>query len=117
MVSITHLKWTECVDTVAVYMGMNFSKWGMGMSDKEKWLRVRFVSDADDFRPIYKGNNPDGPWWCSGYNSKGSAIIVAYVKNANSVFKQWPEATEVESSLCDKVEFSDRFPKPEWWTE
>lgn len=86
---------------------------------KIKWLRVRFESNAEDFRPIYKGKHPEGPWWCSGYTKggEGCAIIVAYVKSEKTINKQWPEAEGAEFEEVDKPEFSDRFPKPDWWLE
>ena len=81
---------------------------------KNKWFRARFKSNADDFRPIYKGKNPQGPWWCSGYQDE-SAIIIAFVKNEETLLKQWPEAKEIDIDEVEKPTFSDRFPKPDWW--
>ncbi len=89
-----------------------------------KWLRARFKSSADDFRPIYDNDkNPEGPWWCTGYeddflsDERMKAIIVAYVKSEETLLKQWPEAEDVEYEERDDVTFTDRFPKPEWWVE
>ncbi len=80
-----------------------------------KWLRVRFLSSSvDDCRPIYNDENPEGPWWCSGY-SENNAVIVAYVKSEDTILKQWPEAENIEIETIEKPTFSDRFPKPKWW--
>lgn len=87
---------------------------------KTKWLRVRFKSDADDHRPIYNGKNPEGPWWCSGYtyNEENEiSILIAYVKSKETIFKQWPEAKDLEIEMVEKPIFSDRFPMPNWWIE
>jgi hypothetical protein len=82
------------------------------------WLRVRFKSNADDYRPIYNlPENPEGPWWCSGYDSDDNAILIAYVKSEDTLFKQWPEAVIDVQERVEKVEFSSRFPKPDWWKE
>ena len=83
-----------------------------------KWLRVRFKSDAADERPIYKPPSlPEGPWWVSGYDSEDNSILIAYVKSKETIFKQWPEAKELDIEMCEQVTFSDRFPKPDWWVE
>lgn len=80
------------------------------------WLRVRLFSEAEDFRPIYKPPAlPEGPWWCSGYDSDDRAVIIAYVKSLETIEKQWPEGEIDFFDNVEKVEFSSRFPKPEWW--
>ena len=83
----------------------------------KKWLRFRFYSDAEDIRPIYKlPNTPEGPWWCSGY-SGDRAILIAYVKSEDTLFRQWPEAEIDEVAERDEIIFTDRFPKPDWWDD
>jgi len=84
-----------------------------------KWKRVRFKSDADDIRPIYKPPaNPEGPWWCSGEAGDGSySILIAYVKSIDTLMKQWPEAKELDIEEVEKPTFSGRFPKPDWWKD
>lgn len=84
-----------------------------------KWFRARFYSSSvADFRPIYKGQFPEGPWWCSGYTGDmKKAIIIAFVKSFKTLKKQWPEAEDIEVQEVIKPSFSDRFPKPDWWIE
>ena len=81
------------------------------------WIRVRFKSNADDIRPIYKPPAlPEGPWWCSGYDSDDNAYIIAYVKNEKTIKKQWPEAFDEDMrDECEKINFTTRFPQPDWW--
>jgi hypothetical protein len=80
------------------------------------WLRVRFNTDADDCRPIYEGKTPEGPWWISGSNDEGT-VIIAFVKSEATLFKQWPEASDVDSQEVHEISFSQRFPKPDWWDQ
>lgn len=81
------------------------------------WLRVRFKSDCDDFRPIYTPPEmPEGPWWCTGY-SENDAVLVAYVKDESTIYKQWPEAFDLDIEHVSGPEFSSRFPKPDWWKD
>jgi hypothetical protein len=77
-------------------------------------IRARFHANADDFRSI---NWPvKHPYWCSGYGDNYS-VVVAYADNEEEILKNWPEATEIESTEVDSYVFSDRFPKPDWLTE
>lgn len=78
------------------------------------WLRCRFHANEDDPRPV--SWPPPGPYWCTGYGEDHS-VIVAYVRSFGQVKQYWPEATEIESDECDKIEYSDRFQKPDWYTE
>lgn len=80
------------------------------------WVRVRFQANPDDYRPITFP--PPGPFWCSGYGDDYS-IVIAYLPKENwetRLKEFWPEADEI-SSVQEKnvIEFSSRFPKPEWW--
>ena len=82
------------------------------------WLRVRFKSKAKDYRPIYEPPAlPEGPWWCSGYDSDDNAILVAYVKSEETLFKQWPEAEIDFHDTVDEIKFSSRFSKPDRWEQ
>lgn len=81
------------------------------------WLRVRFKSRAEDYRPIYTPPDlPEGPWWCTGYGDDYS-ILVAYVKSTATIYKQWPEAYDLDGEVVDEIKFSDRFQKPDWWVD
>lgn len=80
-------------------------------------LRVRFKANADDPRPI---NWPiKHPWWCSGYAGSGAySIVVAYADDLQYVTDNWPEAEDVDVlEETAQYHFTDRFPKPEWFTE
>ena len=77
-------------------------------------LRVRFKSDAEDFRPV---NWPlKHPWWCSG-TGDGYAIIISYADDEQYILDNWPEAEDLDCEEVDKYMFNDRFPKPDWFKE
>jgi hypothetical protein len=86
-------------------------------------IRIRFLANADDYRPI-KWPYPH-PFWCSGYGGfnkdweAGFAIVIAYADNVDQVKEFWPEAQFPEEQSFiqekEKYEFSGRFPCPEWF--
>jgi hypothetical protein len=81
------------------------------------WIRCRFVSTAEDYVPIKFP--PPGPYWCSGVVDEDAYRcfhVVAYVKRLSDLCKYWPEAEDIEFTKEKEIKFSDRFPKPEWWT-
>jgi hypothetical protein len=79
-----------------------------------KYLRVRFHANEEDYRCIKFP--PPGPYWCSGYGEDYS-VIVAYVKTEAQILEFWPDATEVEIlQERDEIIFTDRFPRPDWWS-
>lgn len=88
------------------------------MSARKKnagWIRSRFYTKADDCRPVKFP--PPGPWWCSGYAGDCSySILIAYTRTKAQLRKYWPEAYNVESRHEDSIVFTDRFPRPDWWT-
>lgn len=77
-------------------------------------IRARFHANEDDWRPVEFP--PPGPAWCTGYG-EGYSTVVAYVESEDQILKFWPEATEIDTQPCDKIEFSGRFPRPDWWPE
>lgn len=80
-----------------------------------KWNRLRFkTKSVDDCRPLVF--NTAYPWWCSGYGDD-FAVIIAYLPIGESVETYWDDAFDVESEPKDSIEFSDRFPKPEYFIE
>lgn len=88
------------------------------MTTSKEWLRHRFYADHDDYRPVKFP--PPGPYWCSGYSMSGAyedgySIVIAWLPKSASVTDWWPEATEIESTEHGPPEWTDRFPKPEWW--
>ena len=80
-------------------------------------LRVRFKANAEDYRPV---NWPvKHPYWCSGYgfNEDGDyAIVLSYADDESYITTNWPEATELETTEVEGYNFTDRFPKPEWFS-
>jgi len=83
-------------------------------SAMKPWRRYRFHANLDDPRPILFP--PPGPWWESGF-SDDYAIVIAYLPPSIKLKKYWPEATKIDYSEEDKIEFTDRFPRPKWWKE
>lgn len=81
-------------------------------------LRCRFyvgIEKTDnDYRPVVWPIKY--PYWCSGENET-DFCLVAYVDSMEDLMKQWPEAHDIESEEVDCVEFTSRFPKPEWYEE
>ena len=81
-------------------------------------LRVKFDINIEqvnnDYRPIIWPIKY--PYWCSGQNNKEFHLI-AYVDSLEQLFKQWPEAEHIEQISVDKIEYTDRFRKPEWYNE
>jgi len=77
-------------------------------------IRARFKANEDDYRSV---NWPvKHPYWCTGYGD-GYSIVVAYADNEEEILSNWPEAKEIESEEVEGYTFTDRFPKPEWFTE
>lgn len=81
------------------------------------WYRFRFRANYDDSRPVIFP--PPGPSWESGLSCDESyAIRIAYLpENSIELLKQyWPEAEFIDLlNTCEKITFTDRFPKPDWW--
>lgn len=81
-------------------------------------IRARFFVDkekcGDDYRPVKWPIQY--PYWCTGEN-ESSFVLVAYVDNIDELMDLWPEASNIESEKVDKIFFSDRFQKPDWYKE
>ena len=59
------------------------------------------------------------PYWVTGYHDFG-VTIVAYVDSTNDIIAQWPAAwgqTIDEFEETDKITFSERFPRPDWYKD
>ena len=54
------------------------------------------------------------PYWLTGENDT-DYIIVSYVDSQEDLYKQWPEAQIIDEEKTDKIIFTTRFPKPEWY--
>lgn len=83
------------------------------------WIRYRFYTKADDYRPVIF--NPEYPWWKTGETADDdpATVIVAYLPAVgdpvDELVKQWPEAFGIDYEKRDKIEFSERFPEPEYY--
>jgi hypothetical protein len=77
-------------------------------------IRARFKTDSHDYRPVKWPIKH--PYWCTGYNFEGEAVIVAYADNEEQIKELWPEATAIDVMEENVKEyfFNGRFPKPEW---
>ncbi len=77
------------------------------------WRRYRFYTKAiDDYRPLVF--NPKYPWWCSG-EGDDCAIIIAYLPQNENLLKYWDDAYNIDYTEHESIEFSSRFPKPEYF--
>lgn len=81
----------------------------------KKWIRYRFYTNSvEDERPLIF--NEAYPWWCSGYAGDESyAVIVAWLPQGEDLLKYWDDAYEIDSEEHGEIEFSGRFPKPEYF--
>jgi hypothetical protein len=81
---------------------------------RSKWIRYRFHANAEDYRPVKFP--PPGPYWCSGYAGDDSySIVIAYLPRDVKLKDFWPEASSIDKEDADKIVYTSRFPKPEWW--
>jgi len=80
--------------------------------EKAQLLRVRFR--ANDSRPIHWPIKY--PSWESGFNDD-HCIVIAYADSQQYIFDNWPEASHLEIEAVDKIVFTSRFPKPDWFNE
>jgi len=77
-------------------------------------FRIRFQVNPDDPRPV---NWPiKHPYWITGYAGDDSyATVVSYADDQQYILDNWPDATNLEIQEVEGYQFSDRFPKPEWF--
>ena len=93
----------------------------MRINKNTKWIIYRFYTKSvDDPRPLIY--NPRYPYWVTGYSlddnfSLSAATIVAYLPADENLFKYWDDAFNIASDECDKIEFTDRYPKPDDFKE
>lgn len=79
------------------------------------WRRYRFKTHAvKDYRPLIF--NPKYPWWCSG-EGESYVIIIAYLPEDEDLLKYWDDAYNIDFTEEDKIEFSGRFPKPDYFVK
>lgn len=74
--------------------------------------RYRFHANEDDWRSVVWP--PVGPCWCTGYGD-GYSVVVAYASSEDDIKRQWPEASDIDVTEDVPIQFSERFPKPDWW--
>lgn len=79
-------------------------------------IRARFFVNKkeckDDYRPLRWPLQY--PYWCTGEN-ESYFVLVAYIGSIEELNGLWPEASNIECEEVDKIVFSDRFPKPDWY--
>lgn len=79
-------------------------------------IRARFFVNKkeckNDYRPLRWPIQY--PYWCTGENDS-YFVLVAYIDSIEELNGLWPEASNIESEEVDKIFFSDRFPKPDWY--
>ena len=85
----------------------------MPNTNNTNWLRYRFRTTADDYRPVKWP--PPGPYWCTGYDPEDQPIIVAYAPPDASIRDYWPEYRDAEWTSENEIAYTSRFPQPEWW--
>lgn len=79
-------------------------------------IRARFKANRDDYRPVIWPIKH--PYWCTGYgeDSVGEhSILVAYADDLQEIHRLWPESYDIDSRDVDDYQFTDRFPKPDWF--
>ena len=81
-------------------------------------IRARFLVSKEkcdgDYRPLKWPIQY--PYWCTGENDN-CYVLVAYVDDIDELMDLWPEASNIESEPVDKIYFSSRFSKPDWYKE
>lgn len=79
-------------------------------------IRYRFKTHSvDDYRPLIDMAPIKMPWWCTGFGGDESyAIIVCYLPESEDLYKYWDDAYDIESNSVETIQYTDRFPKPNW---
>lgn len=82
----------------------------------EVLLKYRFKTKSiDDYRPLIDMSEIHMPWWCTGFSIEdNAAIIVCYLPKGENLFKYWDDAFDIDTEIKTKIEYSERFPKPNW---
>lgn len=80
------------------------------------WCRfyINIKEVKEDYRPVIWPIKY--PYWLSG-ESETAYIICAYADSEEDIYKQWPEAYDLDTEEVKSIEFSERFPKPDWYRE
>lgn len=79
-------------------------------------IRARFYINKEecggDYRPLTWPI--EHPYWCTG-ESDNDFILVAYANSVEEIKNLWPEASSIEVQEVEKVVFTDRFKRPDWY--
>ena len=77
--------------------------------------RFRFYVPGDDGRPL--AFPPEGPFWITGYSDTHTAVV-AFSPDEETLTRadRWPDAENIDDGGEQEISFTDRFPKPDWWT-
>lgn len=85
---------------------------------KDAWAnhlkKYRFKTKSiDDYRPLRDMKDIQMLWWCTSINEE-FATIICYLPVSANLATYWDDAYEIEISDAVEIEYSERFPKPEW---
>lgn len=93
-----------------------------GVTATQPWVRYIFkIPSVKDFSPIHF--DPRYPWWQVKVNMQLTMLpvkyilLMAYLPTDCSLTEYWADAFDVQMQFCESVEFSPRFPKPEYFIE
>ena len=67
-----------------------------------------------DYRPIIWPIKY--PYWCSEENDT-DFILITYVDSLDDLYKQWSEAENIDEEEVNKIIYTSRFTKPDWYNE
>ena len=76
------------------------------------YIKCRFKTYSKDYKPLIY--NPKYPYWCTGHGEDYS-IFIAYLPIGASLFQYWDDAFDIEAIITESIEFTDRFPRPNWF--
>ena len=78
------------------------------------WCRFYLDKEKvdEDYRPLVWPIKY--PYWCTGEVGE-YFTLVAYIDSFKDLYKQWPEAENIDSEIVNEITFTDRFPRPSWY--
>ena len=79
-------------------------------------IRYRFLTKAEDYRPLKDMEKIRMPWWCTAEGT-GVSIIVCYLPLMLALHDFWPDAFDIEWEDKTEIEYTDRLVKPDWMPE
>jgi len=75
-------------------------------------IRVRFKTKEMDWRPVRWPIQY--PYWKSG-EGEDYSILIAYADNEKYITDNWPEAYDISIDFVERIVFTDRFWRPDWY--